>query len=154
MPRIRRVSRILRWIALVWILAGPIVVAAVAVHGGRPPIALVTKELTASDERVASYLRDRSPLVDRLLPDGRGGTRFYEDLGGPAGLAFGSAAAIGLAVSVNRGSWIESIELHERAHLVDAFLLAEVAALMARLPPPAPDETAAENRGQHFSGSA
>ena len=154
MPPIQRVSRVLRWIALVVIIVGPIAIAAVEVHGNGAPLGITARELEASDERVASYWRDRSPLVDRLLPAGRGGTRFFETLPNAVGMAFYGAAAIGLAASADRGAWLESTEVHERAHLVDAFLPAEVAALMARLPAPAPKEIAAEDRGQHFAEMA
>ncbi len=32
--------------------------------------------------RAADYLAERNPIVDRLLPEGEGGTRFFEHLAG------------------------------------------------------------------------
>jgi hypothetical protein len=154
MPPIRRVTRVLRAIALLILVVGPIGVAAFEVHGGGALVGVPPHPLATADERVANYLRDRSPQVDRLLPDGRGGTRFYEHLNGPVGQAFPGAAAIGLSASAPTDIWPESTELHERAHLVDAFLPVEVAALMARLPRAAQGEIAAEDRGQHFAEMA
>jgi len=147
----RRTLRILRWIALPIILFGPIVRAAWDIRADAR-VDVGSREV--SNARVAEYQQARSPFVDTLLPEGRGGTRFYEDLHGNAGMAFPGAAAIGLSASAALGGWPEAVELHERAHLVGAFLPNDVARLMARLPAPAPDEYAATNSGEHFAEMA
>lgn len=149
MPPRRRVLRVLRWIAVLIILIGPIGAAALEMRDGVPAGAL-----PASDERVARYLGTRSAQIDHLLPDGAGGTRFYESLDDALGKAFTHAAAIGIAVSAGNLMPLESVELHERAHLIDAFLPAEVAALMVRVPAPAEGELAAKDPGQHFAEMA
>jgi len=103
------------------------------------PIALAAWDLrrvdrvagTPAPAEEARYLSRRSPVIDQLLPGGAGGVRFTKDLEGNAGMAFTRIAAIGLAASVADDPWAGSTELHERAHLVDAF----VPELVARLQP-------------------
>jgi hypothetical protein len=138
----------LRIVALGVILVGPIAAAAWELHsaeriGGEPA--------PRDEER---YLARRNPVVDQQLPQGQGGIRFVEDLDGSAGMAFSRAAAIALAASVTSDPWPESIELHERAHLLHAFLPGAVAPLLARMPPPAATEYAATNRREHFAEMA
>ncbi len=105
-------------------------------------------------ESVREYLADRDPVLDRLLPDGAGGTRFFEDLGGNAGMAFPLTSAIGLAARVVAGGWPEAIELHERAHLLFASLPEQASRLIARMAAPAPGEYAAKNVGEHLAEMA
>jgi hypothetical protein len=118
-PPVRRLLRRLRLAAALVILFGPIALGAWCVHVAPP--ALGSGPRSSADQRVAAYLARRHPVVDRLLPGGRGGTRFYEHLGGNDGIAKAGAAAIGLALTVNDRMWPESVELHERAHLLQAF---------------------------------
>ena len=63
-------------------------------------------------------------------------------------------AAIALAVTVDEDAWPETVELHERAHLVHAALPNQVGRLMARMPAAAPSEYAATNPGEHFAEMA
>jgi hypothetical protein len=51
-------------------------------------------------------------------------------------------------------AWAESIELHERAHLGEAYLPELVGRLMALMPPPAAGGIAAASSGQHFAEMA
>jgi hypothetical protein len=69
-------------------------------------------------------------------------------------MAFSAEAAIGIAANVEVNGWPEQTELHERAHLVHAFLPAQVGALLAQLPSPAQGEYAATDPGEHFSEMA
>ncbi len=111
-------------------------------------------EVAEAAEWVARYRARRNPVVERLLPEGIGGTRFFQRLDGYAGMAFSDVAAIGLATTVESDLWPETVELHERAHLLHAFLPQEVARLMARMPAAAPGEYAATNPGEHFAEMA
>jgi hypothetical protein len=49
----------------------------------------------AGELRVKACLAVRDPVVDRLLPNAAGGTRFFEDLDGNAGMAFAAVPAVG-----------------------------------------------------------
>jgi hypothetical protein len=71
-----------------------------------------------------------------------------------AGVAFLPLSAVGLAPTAGQGRCPKAVELHERAHLVQAFLPGLVSRLMARLPAPHADEYAATNRGEHFAEMA
>ena len=166
-PLTRRTFRVLRWVALVIVLFGPIAEAAWAVHASTqmrvssPEVFPTSQPPSSSGEAldatqlVGEYLTQRNPAVDALLPEGRGGTHFFEDLGPKYdGLAFPGAAAIAVSASAAGRNWPEAIELHERAHLMDAFLPHDVARLMSRMAPAAPDEYAATNSGEHFGEMA
>jgi hypothetical protein len=107
-----------------------------------------------SAEGVREYLAARDPVVDRLLPNGAGGTRFFEDLDGNAGMVFDALPAVGIAADVDNSGWPEATELHERAHLLYTFLPDEVSRLMARLPVPMPGEYAATNANEHLAEMA
>jgi hypothetical protein len=75
---------------------------------------------------VREYLARRDPAVDRLLPNGVGGTRFFEDLDGNAGMAFVRVPAVGIAATIDVAGWPEATEHHERAHLLYAFVPEQV----------------------------
>jgi len=75
-------------------------------------------------------------------------------LGTAAGMAFPDSAAIARVADDGNSPWPEFVELHERAHLVEAFLRREVDELLLRLPEPNPDEYAATNRREHFAETA
>jgi hypothetical protein len=109
------------------------------------------RHASAETER---YFAERNAVIDRLLPEGAGGTRFFEHLGGASGRAATDAAAIALSVAVCSEPWPESVELHERAHLLEAFLPGETANLMTRLATPVAGEYAATNRAEHFAEMA
>jgi hypothetical protein len=151
--------RTLRCIAIVAILFGPIASAAWAI--GEPGSVLWsyvevdsgTANGPAADS-VREYLAGRDPVLDRLLPSGAGGTRFFKDLDGNAGMAFPLTSAVGLAAGVDSGGWPEAIELHERAHLLYASLPEEASRLIARVPPPVPDEYAGKNASEHLAEMA
>jgi hypothetical protein len=164
-----RVRRIIRVVGLIVIVFGPIADGAWAVHsGGRilvaspeVPVAAPATRVHGDEDtstparRVHAYVAQRDAAIDLLLPEGRGGTHFFEDLGPTAdGLAFPGAAAIAVSASVVDRDWPEAVELHERAHLLDAFLPEDVARVMARMAPAAHDEYAATNRGEHFGEMA
>jgi len=140
---------VLRSTSLGVILFGPIALAAWDVHLARPEAAEPFAAVAAAD-----YRSRRSPDVDRLLPEGGGGTYFYDDLHGNLGEALLDAAAIGLSGDVREAPWPEAVELHERAHLLQAFLPEPVGRLMARMPAPAADTEAADNSQQHFAEMA
>jgi len=145
---VSRFSAVLRLVAAGVILVGPIAVAAWDLRqaprvGGTP-----------APVEEAQYLSRRNPVIDELLPNGQGGVRVVEHLDGKSGMAFTRVAAIALAAPVASEAWPGSVELHERAHLVDAFLPEVVALLMTRMPPPASGEYAATNDGEHFAEMA
>jgi len=126
------------------------------------PIAMAHLELSQPDrgigapapEAEAQYRARRLPVIDELLPNGQGGIRIVETLDGRAGVTFTGSATIALAASVVADPWPGTVELHERAHLVDSFLRDDVARLMAVLSAPAGDEYAAKNSGEHFAEMA
>jgi hypothetical protein len=126
------------------------------------PIAMAHWELSRpargvgdpAPEEEARYRSRRSPVIDELLPNGQGGIRIVETLDGQAGVTFTGSATIALAASVVSDPWPGTVELHERAHLVDAFMPDVVARVMAVLPAPAPGEYAATNPGEHFAEMA
>jgi len=148
------------------VLIMPVAIAAWDVHGAKriesrfhevPPTDRLhdaTPAVRALAARVDEYRRERPVAIEHLLPEGQGGTRFYEELDGAAGMAFQNAAAIGLSAGALAKVWIGDVELHERAHLVHAFLPEEVERLLKRVGPPASGEIAAEDSGQHFAEMA
>jgi hypothetical protein len=158
----RRALRFLRVMALAAIVIGPIARAAWDLHRtesadlGYPEVLTpdAFTPTTGPAARVGEYLKNRSPIVDLVLPAGAGGVRFYEHLDGAAGMAFAGVATIGIAADADLGWWPESTEIHERAHLAYAFLPAVVGPLMAAMPPPAASEYAATNPGEHFAEMA
>lgn len=145
----------LRPCAVAFIVVGPLAVTAWRIHGperltlGYTPV-----------ETPPEYAAQRLAAIDRLLPDGAGGTRFYESLerdgerSPTLGMAFTARAAIGLSATARLGVWIGEVELHERAHLLDAYQSALVAEFMRRIPRPAPGTLAASEPGQHFAEMA
>jgi len=148
----RIVKFTVRLTALSVILFGPIAGGYWQIHA--PGVAIGGGPGDHRDVGAQTYLAHRSPVVDRLLPAGAGGTHFVGSLGKWAGMAFPDSAAIAIVADDATSPWPESVELHERAHLVDAALPREVDELMSRLPAPNPDEYAATNRGEHFAEMA
>lgn len=107
------------------------------------------------------YQLIRRPIIDRLLPDGHRGTLVMHELGGPAGVAWTQSSAIGLLAGsltreLSRGGALagETVEIHERAHLLRTYHSEIVSALMRQMPPPSADEYAATNPGEHFAEMA
>jgi hypothetical protein len=160
-------SRSPRWLrrtrnmSLVVLLCTPLVAGIWDVHVG-PRVDWRFREVPSPDrardeaeralvKRVADYWNQRPEVIDLLLPEGRGGTRFYISLDGMAGMAFPGAAIVGLSATSYLGEWVGAVELHERGHLVHAFLPHDVERLLARLPAPLATELAAEDAGQHFA---
>lgn len=158
MPLSRRASRRLRIGSLAVIVIAPILgavaedpAAALATHASGPSV--LPSDTTDAGEVLAEYLMVRNGLVDRLLPEGVGGTIWKADLGpSTSGLAFAASGTIALSLD-NHGS-LEAVEIHERAHLLHAAHPDVVGPLMARLPAPHPDEYAARNDGEHFADAA
>lgn len=155
----RRTMWKVRVFALLFILVGPIGITALERPNrllGERPEALGFAEAKAR----VPYADHRNPVIDRLLPEGVGGTRYYDYLGkvgrrGDAlGLAFLRGGAIGLLSTLETNSWSASTELHERAHLLYQALSSPFARLLAKLPSPAADEYAAENSHEHVAEMA
>lgn len=149
----------LRLTAIAVIVFGPIAAAARAVHAPeRVRLGYVEVDPSTASGRAAhgvkEYLAGRDPAVDRLLPNGVGGTRFFEDLDGNLGMAFVHVPAVGISATVGGAGWPEATELHERAHLLYAFLPEEVSHLMARVPAAGPGEYAAKNGNEHLAEMA
>jgi len=141
-------TRAIVWLAcLTLITVGPIAQAAWDLHR-------LDAVMPGDADLTSRYLASRNPVVDDLLPGGAGGTQVVDDLGGEAGVAYPGVAAIRLAATESPALWPEAVELHERAHLVEAFLPAEVGALMARLAAPDPQEYAATGPSEHFAEMA
>jgi hypothetical protein len=149
----------LRILAIAFVLFGPIAAAAWAVHAperlafGYAELRAETAPATTA-ETLRRYHASRNPVVDKLLPNGAGGTRVFADLDGNAGMAFPNVPAVGLAVSALESGWPEAVELHERAHLLQAFLPGRVTRLLSALPPPVSGEYAATNSKEHFAEMA
>ena len=95
-----------------------------------------------------------SRLIDSLLPEGAGGTFFVKSLPDAQGLANGRGAFIALAVDGVDERGLESVEVHERAHLLHAQLDTLVQAVLDRYGAPAPNEYAATNAHEHFAEMA
>lgn len=161
--RFRSWTLVLRLTAVGIVLFGPILLAAWSVHLADPLPGSYERvvfdqpypaERTPTAAAVQDYLAVRNPLIDRLLPEGVGGTHFVEDLGGPAGLTFLHTATIAVAAGGLGSEWPGATELHERAHLVFAFVPDLTARLLARLPPPHPDEYAATAATEHLAEMA
>ena len=149
--------RILRLAAIVIIVFGPIASAARAVHAPGGPGYVEIDPAAASGsagDHVREYLAGRDPAIDRLLPDGARGTRFFEDLDGEAGMAFPHLSLIGISATAASGGWPGAVELHERAHLLQAFLPEDASRLLARLDAPAEREYAATGEREHFAEMA
>ena len=165
LPSARARRNAVRCTAAFIIVAAPIIVSAWAVRNGpdrtfpheriTPPTAMDTVDSLSPAGRVAAYLRERNPVVDRLLPAGDGGTLFFEHLDGKAaGMAFPATASIAVETGDGMLAIAESVELHERAHLLHAFARPAVNALLARLGHPRPDLYAVTNPGEHFAEMA
>jgi len=158
MPLSRRASRRLRIGSCVVIVLAPILGAvaddpriALAYHAGGATI--TPTDTTEPGRALADYLEQRNGLVDRLLPEGSGGTLWKADLGPETGgLAFAGSATI--AISLSHRLSLEAVEIHERAHLLHAAHADAVDRLMARLSAPHPEEYAARNDGEHFADAA
>jgi hypothetical protein len=143
----RRTSWTIRAAALLLISVGPIVATAWQQAPGR--VLPLDLELDHSAPVVQQYLERRPAILDHLLPGGEGGTRYFSSLKDKAGTIHSSSATVVLAVNVQSRT-IDSVELHERAHLLGAALPDEVARLVAALPAPHPDTYAATNPVEHF----
>lgn len=149
----RSASTALRVVAIGIIVFGPILAAKWEMRRAASAYAVPAVEPGEAHARaVADYLATRNPAVDSLLPEGEGGTRLVPSLDSVAGRAISATATILLA----SGNLYDagSIELHERAHLMHAYLPAEVAQLLARLPRPAAGSYAATNSQEHFAEMA
>ena len=99
------------------------------------------------------YRMQRTSVIDLLLPDGAGGTHYFAQLDTNAGVAFPRSATIALLppTEITLG---ESVELHERAHLLWASRPDVVARIITSVGKPANDEYAARNAGEHFAEMA
>lgn len=131
--------------------------------------AMLQKDLFRPDAGTSEEARDdavryqetRRALIDSLLPEGHGGTIFATDLGGPAGVAWTELAAIGMQAGMLANADLaggglagEAIEMHERAHLLQAAHTELVAALMDALPAARRGTYASTNVGEHFAEMA
>jgi len=127
-------------------------------HRSGDEVLLVCQEDAALQDyadRVASHLARDRHLVDRLLPEGAGGTRFVLQLPGDhLGEAHQETGAIDIAVTAFSLSGGVSTELHERAHLLQFARPHDAARLLARLPRPAHGTYAATNGLEHFAEMA
>ena len=146
-----------------WIVVSPIVEAsrwatgAETYRSGDEVLLACYEDAALQDhaDRVAGYLAGDRRLVDRLLPEGAGGTRFVLRLPGDRlGEADQEAGAINIAVTAFALSDVVSTELHERAHLLQFARPHDAARLLARLPRPAHDTYAATNGLEHFAEMA
>jgi hypothetical protein len=120
------------------------------------PLLDARRRLAAADAPAGGILwsvEGQNPLVDRLLPEGVGGTVFYSELGGYAGMAFQGSSTVGVALDVGSHD-IAGVELHERAHLLEFARPDVVARLMRGQPAPAPGQYAATNPVEHFAETA
>lgn len=158
MPLTRRASRRLRIGSCIVVVVAPILgaiaedpMAVVNIHASGPVVH--PTDTSEAGRALAVYLEDRNTLVDRLLPEGAGGTLWKSDLGPEmGGVAFAASATI--AISLRHRLDLEAVEVHERAHLLHAAHPDAVDQLMATLPAPHPEEYAARNTGEHFAEAA
>lgn len=105
------------------------------------------------------YQTARDTLIDLLLPEGVGGTIVVAQVDEEHdGEAFPERAAIRLRAGAVLDSVVwqgtrrgDQVEMHERAHLLDANHPELVLALLRHLPPPDTAEYAATNGGEHFA---
>ncbi len=104
------------------------------------------------------FLDRRDPLVDRILPAGVGGLQVVPSLDGNDGVALTehSRIVITAAAALDRSSAGaasrgEIVEMHERAHLLNAAHPELVAALIDVVPAPDADTYAATNSGEHLA---
>ena len=120
------------------------------------PLLDASRRLAAAGDPggTAMCLRDHDPLVDRLLPEGPGGTVFFSELGEFAGVAFQETGTIGVALAVAASDSLSAVELHERAHLLEFASPQIVARLMREQPAPKREEYAATSPVEHFAEMA
>jgi len=162
----RSVRRVINGVAVLAIVAGPIVIAAwqrqrpagmrhraVVPLDSPGPAAGVAAPSPAVD-RATRYAARRNPLVDQFLPEGAGGTRFVERLGGDAGRAHAATATILLAATEGALASGEAVEIHERAHLLHWLAFQAVTPLLRRMAPPSAEQYAAKSPGEHFAEMA
>ena len=97
------------------------------------------------------YLARRNSVVDRLLPEGAGGTLFVEDLDEKLGIAIAATGTIVISQAALPDA--EDTEIHERAHLLHANAPSEVARVMRALPPPT-QSYASKSDTEHFAEMA
>jgi hypothetical protein len=159
----RRWSTVVRIVAAAVLVVAPLFAALSATRGwDQRGLALVRLADSAARGRdtggapahIARYVALRVPAIDRLLPAGEGGTKYFEHLDGNAGIAFPATATIGIDAGNGALDAGEATEIHERAHLLHANLPREVDALLAHLPSARPTEYAAKNSGEHFGEMA
>jgi hypothetical protein len=108
---------------------------------------------TGAAALVTRYLTRRNAAVDQLLPGGAGGTVFVTGID-DAAVTFGASATIALRADRNELLMGESVELHERAHLLGAAIPQAVAGLLGRIPRPVSYEYAATDPVEHFAEMA
>jgi len=129
-----------------------------------PATTSTARETTPERELIAKkasarYRASRDTMIDLLLPEGAGGTNIAGTLGPDHdGEAFPDRAEIKIVadavldsvarMGTRRG---DQVELHERAHLLDANHPDLVLALLRKLPAPDPEEYAAKDGGEHFA---
>ena len=120
----------------------------------RQPFAAFARFTEApADHPATAAARLALHYTDAGLPDGVGGVRFYTSLGGPGGLASPASGSIAIALGAPEDGYRELIT-HERAHLLHAHLREAVDAILATLPPPAPDHNASTSPQEHFAEMA
>lgn len=120
----------------------------------RQPFAAFARFTEAPTDHPATAAARRAlHYTDAGLPDGVGGVRFYTSLGGPGGLASPASGSIAIALGAPEDGYRELIA-HERAHLLHAHLREAVDAILATLPPPAPDHNASTSPQEHFAEMA
>jgi hypothetical protein len=134
----------------------PVKLAALALMGGflgALPLIDARELLAHPGTSGPSCSEDRYPIVDRLLPEGAGGTVFVDDLGNNAGVALQASGTIELARNVAQPS-VSETELHERAHLLEFAQPDIVARLMRGQKAPAAGQYAATSPVEHFGEMA
>lgn len=117
----------------------------------------------AARSAAAAYRAQRRPVLDSLLPMGHGGVQVTDAgvMDGRAGIAILDLGAIALSAEhlttrLHTGGGLtgEMVEIHERAHLLQARHPRKVAALMRTLPPPHEATYAATSAVEHFAEMA
>lgn len=152
-----RVARPLRWLGRRWHVA--VRTAALTLIFAAPALfepldARERARLRAETVPAPPAMTRPSRVIDELLPAGAGGTFFVKSLPDAQGVAHSRGAFIALAVDGVDERYLESIEVHERAHLLHARLDTLVHAVLDRYGAPAPEEYAAKNAQEHFAEMA
>ena len=114
---------------------------------------LARREAHVARELVA-YRAHRPAQIDDVLPDGARGTHFVLTIPRGAGLALPRRSELFVSIAQRTVTEIASIEIHERAHLLQLHASPSANRILRAIGAPSPEEYAATSDDEHFAEMA